>query len=178
MTAQQTRKLAYGMIAVHWLFVLFWFATGDLNWLYTALGGFFVFDLPLWGLARLAVKRPQTAAWGMVFLLETFVWLTAAPYGGVTSTIFWLVFPHLLAMRLNRRSGLWMMALDLSGVWALALAGYFGWITFLLPFEESQLTFDAPVLTGLFLLLAWLSGWEAVPTVETAQAEPSGEAAP
>ncbi|MBN1660897.1 MAG: hypothetical protein JXA93_21050 [Anaerolineae bacterium] len=137
-----------------WAIILFWFATGDLESMTVLLG--LVLSLLLIGTAALArIGHTLRAAWCLVLLLLVLVVLNTASYGlGTGAESGYAVPLVLVACTLGLHPTLLVTSISIVSVWVIAAAGAAGWYEPLEPFASWHLTFSAPFLTILFILVA------------------------
>jgi hypothetical protein len=137
-----------------WAIILFWFATGDLEAMTVILG--LALSLLLIGTAALArAGHTLQAAWFLVLLLLALVVLNTAVYGLGTGAESGYAVPLVLAScALGLHASLMVTSVSIVSVWVIAMAGAAGWYEPLEPFSSWHLTFSAPFLTILFILVA------------------------
>jgi hypothetical protein len=135
--------------------ILYWLFSGSLEDIETVFAGG-VFLLILVGIAWLARKeRVKLAAWLLVSLLVALITADIASYGIVTPAAAAYVIPILLAAFCL---GLWA-ALGVA-VFATAAAWVVAWmqVSAQPAADISQLTFNAPILTVILWVTAWMAG--------------------
>jgi hypothetical protein len=140
-------------------FILFWILTASLEELATITAGI-VFVIILLGIVLL-VRRGniRLGLWLLVSLLGILTLEISREYGVNTLSSAGFVIPIVLAAC---GSGLWagllMALIGSAGMWVIAFASSTGALQPWIPYEISNLTFDAPFLTILFFLLAFIVG--------------------
>ena len=139
--------------------ILFWVFTGSLEEVSTAVADA-VLIIILFGMILL-VRRGYTrlALWLLIALLTFLTLDISTMYGVNTLSSSGFLLPIILAAC---GAGLWAgLALALVGslgMWIIAFASLTGALQPWIPFEVSNLTFDAPFLTVLFFLVAFILG--------------------
>jgi len=135
------------------LMLFYWIITSSLESWGTVLSGVFLCLLLaslLW-LARGGRERLAAA------LLTALLWLLnlalAAGYGLGTPSIAGFILPILLSrFGFGASLGYGITALSVAAVWGIGAAAAAGWYQPWIPFQESDLTFTAPMYTFLFTL--------------------------
>ncbi len=138
--------------------ILTWLASGDLQGETVVAGAIFVAVLA--GLGTLArAGRATLAAWLLVILLTLLIAADVAAYGVASTASAGFMVPIVLAAcGLGFWPGLGVAGGSSAMAWLLAGAENAGWYEPFLPPDISHLTFDAPALTVLFLLVALIVG--------------------
>lgn len=147
-----------GISAAYAALIIFWFLTGDLDWESTIIWA--VLSAILGGFVALARRgRVTLAAWGLVGLLTALITADVSSYGVGEPGAAAFVLPIVLA---SAALGLWpALGVALVGsvtVWLAAAAEIAGWWDWLPAPVESHLTFNAPMYTVIFVLVALISG--------------------
>jgi len=147
--------LATALVAV----LLVWLISGDLEGT-TVIGGL-VFVALLGGIAALARKgRVKLAAWLLVALMGLLVLADSAAFGLGSPSIIAYLIPMVAALcALGFAAGIAVTLVGCAVIWLIAIAGWFQWYQPWAGFAESHLTYNAPVLTVIFLLVAVMIGW-------------------
>lgn len=147
-----------GLVAAVAMLLLTWLISGDLEWETAVIG--LIFSLILVGIAALAHKnRGGLAAWLLIGLLTLLITLDTASYGLRSPAAAGYFIPIVLAAcALGFWPGMSMAIFSSAVAWLVASANAAGWYTPLEPFEISQLTFNAPAYTVIFLLVALITG--------------------
>jgi hypothetical protein len=148
-----------GLIIAALALIVTWLVSGDLEG-QTVIAAL-IFSLIMLGLVWLTSRRRvKVAAWLLILLLMLLITLDAIDYGlgSPASAAFFL--PIVLAgCILNFWGGMGVAFVAAVASWGSAVAAYNGWYQPAIPFELSQLTFNAPVLTVLFLLIGLITGY-------------------
>lgn len=140
--------------------ILIWLVSGDLQAITVA--GALAFTAVLIGIVALARRgRVRASAWILIILLTGLITADAGYYGVGSMAVTGFIVPVALAACVL---GIWptvAVALFSSAViWTAAAGASTGWLTPGVPFEESQLTFNAPVLTVLIWFVGMMvAGW-------------------
>ncbi len=147
-----------GLSAAYAALIIFWFLTGDLDWESIVIWG--VFSAILGGFVALARRgRVTLAAWGLVGLLTLLVAADVSSYGLGEPGAAAFVLPIVLA---STALGLWpamtVALVSSAAVWLIAAAEIAGRWDWLPAPVESHLTFNAPMYTVIFVLVALVSG--------------------
>jgi hypothetical protein len=147
-----------GLIAAVTALIMTWLISGDLE-AETVVAGL-VFGLVLSGIAALARSGRATAAtWLLVSLLLLLITADAAGYGlGSPAAVSFFVPIVLAACGLGLVAVLGVAVYSAVAVWVIAWGASAGWYEPEIPFEVWHLTFSAPLLTVLFLLVALIVG--------------------
>jgi len=138
--------------------ILTWMISGDLEMI--TVFAFGILALILVGIMRLARSHHSTLATGlMVVLLLLLVSADVAAYQlDSVSVAFYTVPIVLAATGLGMRAGLAIAGVSSLVIWLLAWTEVAGLLPTSQPPDISHLTFDAPALTVIFLLVALISG--------------------
>lgn len=147
-----------GVILAILALILTWLISGDLQ-AETVLAGL-VLGLILAGIAALARSgRVWLACWTLVVLLWSLVTVDAGSFGLASPAAAGYFIPvTLAACGLGLRAAIGVAGASSGAVWSIAVATSAGWYEPLGPVESSHLTFNAPFLTVLLLLVALLVG--------------------
>jgi hypothetical protein len=142
-----------------WVLVLTWLISGDLEGI-TVIAAV-IFSTVMIGLAALARSgRVSLAAWSLVILLCVLILADTADYGlGSPSIGSYLIPIVLAACTLGLAASVGVAVCGSAVVWLIAVALSSGWYQSSAPFQIDHLTFNAPVLTVIFLLVAVIVGW-------------------
>ena len=138
--------------------ILYWVFSGSMEEIETVYAGGVLIVL-LAGIAWLARRKDKLAAWLLTGLL-TLIIATDLPYYGIGSpSAGALVIPIVLAAcALGLWAGLGLAALSTVIVWVVAWGTTSGgWLE--PPTTIDHLTFNAPALTVIFLLIALIVGY-------------------
>ncbi len=104
--------------------------------------------------------RVRLAAWLLVSLLSILILADTTDYGLSSPSIGSFLIPIVLAAcTLGLAAAVGVAVFGSIGVWLIAIALSAGWYQSSAPFTIDQLTFNAPVLTVIFLLVASIVGW-------------------
>lgn len=138
--------------------ILTWIVSGDLQGETVVAGAVLIAVLA--GLGALArAGRALLATWLLVILLTLLTTADVAAYGMASTASAGFMVPIVLAAcGLGLWPGLVIATFSAAVAWLLAWAENAGWYEPLLPPDISHLTFDAPALTVLFLLVALIVG--------------------
>ncbi len=141
------------------VFILFWIFTASLEELSTVTAGV-VLALVLFGIMLLVQRgKIRLGLWLLTSLLTVLTLEISREYGVSTLSSAGFLIPIVLA---SCGTGLWAgLALALigsAGMWIIAFASLSGSLQPWIPFQVSNLTFDAPFLTILFFLIAFILG--------------------
>ena len=140
--------------------ILFWVFTGSLEEISTVVADA-VLIIILLGMTVL-VRRGNTrlALWLLTALLAFLTLDISAMYGvGTLSSAGFLIPIILAACGAGLWAGLALALVGCAGMWIIAFASSTGALQPWIPFEVSNLTFDAPFLTILFFLIAVILGF-------------------
>lgn len=148
-----------GVMLAAWALVLTWLISGDLEGI-TVIAAIF-FSVSMIGLAALARSgRVSVAAWSLVILLGVLILADTATYGLGSPTIGSYLIPIVLAAcTLGLAASVGVAVFGSIVLWLIAAALSSGWYQSSVPFQIDHLTFNAPVLTVIFVLVAVIVGW-------------------
>lgn len=148
-----------GLMLAAWALVLTWLISGDLEGI-TVIAAL-IFSGVMAGLIALARSgRVRAAAWLLVGLLCVLILADTADYGlGSPSIVSYVVPIVLAACTLGFAASIGVAIFGSSVLWLIAIALSSGWYQSSGPFQIDHLTFNAPVLTVIFLLVASIIGW-------------------
>jgi hypothetical protein len=148
-----------GVMLAAWALVLTWLISGDLEGITVIAAA--IFCAIMIGLAALARSgRVSVAAWLLVILLCVLILADTAAYGlGSPSIGSYLIPIVLAACTLGLAASVGVAVFGSAVVWLIAVALSSGWYQASAPFQIDHLTFNAPVLTVIFLLVAVIVGW-------------------
>lgn len=138
--------------------LLVWLISGDLQ--VETVVGMLVFVLVLAGIAALARGgRPRLAAGVLILLLVLLVTVDAGSYGlGSPAAAAYFVPVVLAACSVGFLAGIGVALFGSAATWVIAWGTTAGWYQPFLPAEPSHLTFNAPLYTVLFVLVALIVG--------------------
>jgi hypothetical protein len=138
--------------------ILVWLISGDLQG-ETVIAGL-IFALILFAMVMLVHRRHvKGAAWSLVGFLMLLITLDVAGFGlGSISGAAYFLPIALAGCVLGPRGSMSVSGVASLIIWGVALAGQNKWYEPVIPFEIFQLTFNAPVLTVLFLLVGLMIG--------------------
>ena len=148
-----------GLILAAWGLVLTWLISRDLE-AETVLV-MIIFSGILLGIAAVSRSgRVTLAAWLLIVLLGLAIVSDAAYYGVGAPGIFTFVLPIVLAACLiGLAGGMIIAVIGTIVVWGVAIGAMQGWLAVVIPFQMDHLTFNAPVISIVFLLVALIVGW-------------------
>lgn len=148
-----------GLILAVWALVLVWLLSGDLQ--IETVFVMIVFSIMLIGIAVVSRSgRVMLAAWLLIVLLGLAIVSDVAYYGVGAPGIFAFVLPIVLAACLIGLAGGMITAVVGTLVaWGAALGAMQGWLDVAVPFQMDHLTFNAPLISIIFLLTALIVGW-------------------
>lgn len=148
-----------GLMLAAWALVLTWLISGDLEGITVVAA--LIFSGVMAGLLALARSgRMHAAAWLLVGLLCVLILADTADYGLGSPAIISFVVPIVLAAcTLGFAASIGVAAFGSGVIWLIAIALSAGWYQSSAPFQIDHLTFNAPVLTVIFLLVASIVGW-------------------
>lgn len=153
-TLRVVNALSYSIIAAMLGVILYWIFTNsfeDIETIFIAIGITLLLAANLWMAHR---GKARLAAWlliGLLLFLNTanIVW-----YGiGSLSTAALLIPTVAAFIGLSIRDGIVVTVLSLLVAWGTVLAAATGQLKTELPYQISNLTFDAPILTVIFILV-------------------------
>jgi len=147
----------FAMGAATLALLLYWIVFSWLEELST-LGIGLILILILVGItASVQRGKVRAAAWTLTILLALINLANMADYGIGTASSAGFVLPIVLAaFTLGPKLGLGTAALGSISVFAIALAGAAGQLQTEIPFQESNLSFDAITLTLIYMLVGLL----------------------
>lgn len=150
--------LSYGVMAAMLGIILYWIATNSFEDIETIILAVII-TLLLAGNLWLARRgHTRLATWLVVGLLLLLNGANILWYGiGSTSTAALLIPITAAVIGLGTRDGVIVTAISLLIVWGTVLASAFWGMPTAIPYQISQLTFDAPMLTVLFTLVTAIS---------------------
>jgi hypothetical protein len=148
-----------GLTLAVWALVLTWLISGDLEGITVVMAA--VFSAVMVGLIALARSgRVRPAAWLLVSMLSVLILADTADYGlGSPSIVSYLIPIVLAACTLGLAAGVGVAVFGSSVIWLIAITLSAGWYQSNVPFRIDHLTFNAPLLTVIFLLVAGIVGW-------------------
>ena len=147
-----------GLVAMLLALILIWLASGDLQG--ETVVGSFLLSLVLLGIATLARGgRVGLAIWLLVILLVVLITVDVAAFGlGSPAAAAYFVPVVLAACGSGLLAGIGVALFGSVPLWVIAWLASVGWYEPLAGFEISHLTFNAPLLTTLLLLVALIVG--------------------
>lgn len=148
-----------GLMLAAWALVLTWLISGDLEGITVVAA--LIFSGVMAGLIALARSgRVRAAAWLLVGLLCVLILADTADYGLGSPAVVSFIIPIVLAAcTLGFAASIGVAIFGSSVLWLIAIALSSGWYQSSGPFQIDHLTFNAPVLTVIFLLVASIIGW-------------------
>lgn len=148
-----------GLLLAAWALVLTWLISGDLEGI-TVIAAV-IFSGVMMGLITLARRgRVSLAAWLLTGLLCVLILADTADYGLGSPSIVSFVVPIVLAAcTLGLAASVGVAVFGSGAIWLIAIALSSGWYQSSGSFQIDHLTFNAPVLTVIFLLIASIVGW-------------------
>lgn len=148
-----------GLILAVWALVLVWLLSGDLE-IETVIV-MIVFSIMLIGIAIVSRSgRVMLAAWLLIVLLGLAILSDAAYYGLGAPGIFAFTLPVVLAACLiGLTGGMIIAVIGTLAAWGVAIGAMQGWLDVSVPFQMDHLTFNAPLISIVFLLTALIVGW-------------------
>ena len=139
--------------------ILFWVFTGSLEEVSTITAGGILLLMMLGLVAFVRRGNIRLALWLLVALLALIILELSVEYGVSTLSSSGFLIPIILAAcGAGLWAGLFLALIGSAGMWIIAFASSSGALQPSLPFEVSNLTFDAPFLTILFFLIAFILG--------------------
>jgi hypothetical protein len=137
----------------------YWIITLSLESWGTVAAGVVLCGL-LVGIAFLAWRgKVRMAAWALTALLWLATLAVSASYGLGTPSIAGFILPILLSvLALGPQAGMGVTLATVIAVWCLGLAAALGWFQPSIPYQASDLTFNAPFYTLLFTLVTVMAG--------------------
>jgi hypothetical protein len=138
--------------------ILTWLISRDLQ-VETAIAGTILIGL-LAGIAALACSGRVTAAtWILILLLTLLITLTTAPYGlGSPTSVAYAIPAVLAACGLGLWAGLGIATLGSAIIWLVAWATTSGLYEPWSAVDISHLTFNAPAMTVILMLVTLIAG--------------------
>ncbi len=148
-----------GLALAVWGLVLTWLISGDLQSVTVIVA--IAFSIMLLGIAVVSRSgRTTLAAWLFIVLLGLVTVYDATYYGLGAPDIVFFVLPIVLAACLiGLSAGMIMAVVGAIVTWGIAIGAMQGWLAVVIPFQMDHLTFYAPVITIVFLLVALIVGW-------------------
>ncbi len=148
-----------GLVLAAWALVLVWLISGDLE--AETVVVMIVFSVMLLGIAAVSRSgRVTLAAWLLVVMLGLVTVFDAAYYGIGAPDIVFFVLPIILAAcTIGLAAGMISAVVGAMAVWGTAIGAMQGWLAVAIPFQMDHLTFNAPVISIIFLLVALIVGW-------------------
>ncbi len=148
-----------GLILAVWGLVLTWLISGDLEGETVIV--MIIFSVILLGITAVSRSgRITPAAWLLIALLGLAILSDAAYYGIGAPGIFSFVLPiALAACAIGLAAGMITAMIGAIAVWGAAIGAMQGWLAVAIPFQMDHLTFNAPVISIIFLLVALIVGW-------------------
>jgi hypothetical protein len=148
-----------GMILAAWALVLTWLISGDLEGITVFAAA--IFSGAMFSLAALARSgRVVLTAWLLVVILCVLVLADTVDYGLGSPTIGSYLIPIVLAAcTLGLAASVGVAVIGSAMLWLIAVALSSGWYQSYTPFQIDHLTFNAPMLTVIFLMVAVIAGW-------------------
>jgi hypothetical protein len=148
-----------GLILAAWGLVLTWLISGDLQ--IETVAVMIVFSVMLLGITVVSrIGRTNLAAWLLIALLGVVTAYNATYYGiGAPDIVFFALPIILAACLIGLSAGMIMAIIGTIVTWGIAIGAMQGWLEVAAPFQTDHLTFYAPVITVLFLLVALIVGW-------------------
>jgi hypothetical protein len=148
-----------GLTLAAWALVLVWLISGDLQ--IETVFVMIVFSIMLIGITVVSRSgRVMLAAWLLIVLLGFAILSDAVTYGVGAPGIFTFVLPIVLAAALiGLAGGIITAVIGTLVTWGVAIGALQGWLDVAVPFQIDHLTFNAPVISIIFLLVALIVGW-------------------
>ena len=148
-----------GVMLAAWALVVTWLISGDLEGITVVAA--VIFSGVMAGLIMLARSgRVNLAAWLLTGLLCVLILADTADYGLGSPAIVSFGVPIVLAAcTLGLAASVGVAVFGSGVIWLIAIALSSGWYQSSGPFQIDHLTFNAPVLTVIFLLIASIVGW-------------------
>jgi hypothetical protein len=139
--------------------ILFWVFTGSLEDVSTITAGTVLLLMMLGLVALVRRGNIRLALWLVVALLGFITLEISVEYGVSTlSSAAFLIPIVLAACGAGLWAGLFLALVGSAGMWVIAFASSSGALHPYIPYQVSNLTFDAPFLTILFFLIAIIVG--------------------
>ena len=150
-----TTCLSIGLAVIAML--LYWIIPGWLEDIETVAIGLTLILILAGILALVKRGHVRAAAWTLTILMALLSLADMSTSGmGTTSSSALLIPIALAAFTLGPAVGLVAAILGSAAVFAIALAGSAGWLQTAIPFQQSNLSFDAITLTLVYLLVGAL----------------------
>ena len=148
-----------GLTLAAWSLVLTWLISGDLEGETVVVA--IIFSVTLLGIAVVSRSgRVTLATWLLIVLQALAIVSDVAYYGIGAPMIFAFLLPTVLTACLIGLAGGMIMAIIGSIVaWGVAVGAMQGWLSVAIPFQMDHLTFNAPLISIIFLLVALIVGW-------------------
>ena len=139
--------------------ILFWVFTGSLEDTSTITAGFVLLLMMLGLVALVRRGNVRLALWLLIVLLALIILEISVEYGVSTLSSSAFLLPILLAAcGAGLWAGLFLALVGSTGMWVIAFASANGTLQPWIPYQVSNLTFDAPFLTILFFMIAVIVG--------------------
>ena len=157
-TKRVVNVLSYGILIAMTVLIFYWIITNSLEDIETIFIAIFLSALMGANIVLSNRGRTRLAAWlaiGLMLILNTanIIW-----YGiGTTSTAALLIPIVAAFIGLGVIAGGIVTGISLAVVWGTVLAQSAGQLLTEIPYQVSNLTFDAPMLTILFVFVAVLT---------------------
>ena len=104
--------------------------------------------------------RVALAAWLLIVIVGLAIVGDVGYYGVSAASIFAFVLPIVLAACLSGfTAGVITAVIGAIVAWGAAIGAMQGWLDVAVPFEMNHLTFNAPIISIVFLLVAVIVGW-------------------
>jgi hypothetical protein len=148
-----------GLILAIWGLVLVWLISGDLQIETVVI--MIVFSIMLLGIVVVSRSdRTPLAAWLLIALLGFVTIYDTTYYGLGSPDIVSFVLPIILAACLiGLTAGMITAVIGAIATWGIAVGAMQGWLNVAIPFQMDHLTFNAPMISIIFLLVALIVGW-------------------
>jgi len=148
-----------GLTLAAWGLVLTWLVSGDLQ--IETVVVMIVFSIMLLGITVVSRSgRTTLAAWLLITLLGLVTVYDATYYGiGAPDVVFFVLPIILAACLIGLTAGMITAIIGAIVTWGIAVGAMQGWLEVAVPFEMAQLTFNAPMISTSFLLVALIVGW-------------------
>ena len=148
-----------GLVLAAWGLALTWLISGDLQ--IETVVVMIVLSIMLLGITVVSRSgRTALAAWLLIALLGLITIYDAAYYGIGTPDIVSFVLPIILAACLiGLTAGMITAVIGAIVTWGIAVGAMQGWLEVAVPFQMDHLTFNAPLISIIFLLTALIVGW-------------------
>lgn len=148
-----------GLTLAAWSLVLTWLISGDLEG-ETAISTM-ILSVILLGIAVVSRSgRVTLATWLLIVLQALAIMSDVAYYGIGAPGSFLFVLPIILAAcLLGLAGGVIVAIIGALMAWGVAIGAMQGWLAVAIPFQMDHLTFNAPLISIIFLLVALIVGW-------------------